>query len=399
MASKRNNKKLLAIIGSVLAVLVLLGAGAGLFYYLTQPQPVLTISGPTTSGSVVAGSPDQAFQVTGQKFSQNEAITLLLDGRPAPGAPHVQSDANGGFTLSLPITDDWLAGKHELTARDVSGYVTKNQVQIAVLPAPVITVASTYQSGSTSAGSNGTSFSVTGKRFALNSSVTFLLDGQPVPGAQPTQSDERGKVSATLNVTGNWALGNHAITAKDDQGDTTQQGQSVAIVHQGEAGTPGPNGSPADNATFTINVSGSAKQTNGYTYNFFNTLKVTGQADPAGGTICGADDDGQPHTFNGKIISTGEAYTETFTFSCNGSYKDGHLTYTETATSDQLNLSGGVVCVTHQPFVFQQLDGTFTSAQGISGSYREDYSQEPCNARYAYIYHDPATGTWTGTEY
>lgn len=395
---KTSGKKIALIIGGVLAAVIVLVAAAGLFFILTQPNPSLTITSATSTGSTPTGSPDKVFHIQGQKFSHNEAVTLLLDGSRAPGAPGVNSDGNGAFTLDLTITDDWLVGAHQVTAHDTSGYATKTPVRVQIVAAPVINVQSQYLSGVTPAGAAGTSFHVTGKRFPTRAPITFMLDGKPVPGASSAQSDDHGKVDTQFSVTGDWALGAHTLTAQDAQGDTTQQSQPVVIVHPGEAGTPGPNGAPADNANFSVNVSGSATESNGTTFTFSNTLQITGQPDPAGGKVCGIDDDGQQHTFTGNL-TTGEAYTQVLTLSCSGSYKAGHLTYTETVTSDQITLSGGGVCVANRSYVIQQLDGTFTDQGSISGSYHSDYIQENCNARFAYLFRDVSTGTWTGGEY
>ena len=395
---KASGKKIGIIIGGILAAVILVAAAAGLFFVLTQPNPSITITSPTASGSIPTGSPDKVFHVQGQKFSHNEVITLLLDGKTAPGARSVSSDSSGAFALDLTITDDWLVGQHQLTASDTSGYVTKSPAQVQIVAAPVIDVQSQYQSGSTPAGAAGTSFHVTGKRFPLKAPITFLLDGKPAPGVQPAQSDDHGKVDTQFSVSGDWAVGNHTLTAQDAQGDTTQQSAPLVVVNPGQAGTPGPNGAPADDANFSVNVSGSATESDGTTFTFSNTLQISGQPDPAGGKVCGIDDDGQPHTFTGNL-TTGEAYTQVLTLSCSGSYKGGHLTYTEVATSDQITLSGGGVCVANRSYVLQQLDGTFTSQGSISGSYRSDYIQENCNARFAYLFRDASTGTWTGGEY
>ncbi len=394
---KTSGKVIAAIVGGFLAVVILVVAGVGLLYALTRPDPVITVTSQTYHGSTPSGSPEQVFHVEGRKFSHRSTITFLLDGQPAPDVDTGRSDGAGNISADLRITDDWLAGKHRLAARDADGYTTKNPVLVEIVPAPVISVISEYLSGSMYAGSTGTTFEVSGKRFALNASVTFLLDGQPVPGSQPVQSDERGRVLATLSVTTGWSLGKHILTAKDSQGYSTQSGQPLVIVHQGEAGTPGPHGAPANNASFGVNVSGSARATDGSSYSFTIFLIVVGRPDPSGGTVCAARDDGQPHTYTGKLRGTNEDYEETFTFTCSGSYKDGHLTYTETATSDTLTLSDGTVCTSTHSFVFERLDGTFTSQNEISGSYQSDYFQAPCNRKYPYIYRDPATGTWTGS--
>jgi hypothetical protein len=395
---KTSGKKIALIIGGVLAGVILLVAAAGLFFILTQPNPSITVTSATSSGSIPTGSPDKVFHIQGQKFSHNEAITLLMDGNAAPGASDVHSDSSGAFTLDLTITDDWLVGKHQITARDTSNYVTKTPAQVQIVAAPIIQVQSQYQSGSTPAGAAGTAFHVTGKRFPTKAPITFLLDGKPVSGVQAAESDDHGKVDTQFSVTGDWALGTHAVTAQDAQGDTTQQPAPVVIVHPGESGTPGPNGAPADDASFSVSVSISGTATDGQTISYTDTLKVEGQPDPAGGIVCGVDDDGQPHDFTGTITGSGESYTETIVFSCSGSYKSGHLTYTETATSDETVLSDGTVCVASGAYVYARLDGTFSDSGTVTGTYSRDYYRANCNSN-EYLYRNPATGTFTGGEY
>lgn len=379
-----------------LAVLLVLGGISAAAYIFTRPRPVIQVTGPGQSGSVPTGSADLAFHVTGTDFTANSAITFLLDGKPAQDAPALKSDANGNFATDLPITDNWLVGQHTLTAKDAKDYVTKAGVSVLVQAAPVIAVVSNYQQGALPVGANGTDFQVRGKRFSLKSTVTILVDGNPLVTTQPVTTDERGTITVPVQVDASWQLGSYTITAKDGQGYSTKAGAPVLIVPQGEAGTPGPKGSPADSASFSVVVSVSGKDSSGQTFSFTQFLQITGHPDPAGGTVCSPDDNGQPHTYTGTLNNTRESYTETVTFGCVGTYKKGHLTYIETVTSDVLVLSSHVKCTLRSPAIYGAYDGTFTAPNLISGVYFSSYYQLPCTDR-SYVYYNSSQGTWTGT--
>jgi hypothetical protein len=393
----RSSRRPLIITAIVLVVLLVLGGGGAAAFLLTRPNPTLSISGPTQSGSHPAGAPDNAFHVVGTGFSANSAITFFLDGQSVQKAPSVQSDGSGGFTVDLPITDDWLLGQHTLSAKDAKDYGPKNPVTVVVLAAPVLDVMSQYQQGNTPAGSAGTTLNVTGKRFALGSPVTLLLDGAPLTGGTPITSDDHGRVQAQITVGKDWKPGSHTFTAKDAQGNATKSGAAVVVVAQGVAGTPGPNGAPADNESFALNVSVSAKDTQGNDESYTQVLTITGQPDPAGGKVCDQRDNGQPQSFNGSL-SQGGTFTVMIVFSCAGTYKSGHLTYTETIISAHYTLSDGGTCTLQSSFVYGQFDGTFTDATTITGTFHRQAFNAPCqNSRYSNLFGNSAQGTWTGS--
>src|SRR5262249_13808877 len=157
--------------------------------------------------------------------------------------------------------------------------------------------------------------------FAPNSSVTILLDGQAVPGGLSLTSDARGLVEETLTVTSDWSIGSHTLTAQDGQGNRTQQSAALEIVHQGEAGTPGPNGAPSDNAAFNILVTIDATDTGtGEQTTITITLNVSN------GRVCDDEDDtGQPQTKDWRIYDVNDGHTlgqatETYTLTCSGTY-------------------------------------------------------------------------------
>lgn len=254
----------------------------------------------------------------------------------------------------------------------------------ATRPQPVISVTSKYSVGSTPAGATSTTFTVTGQDFSGNSTITFLLDNAPIPGGQTAQSDSNGKVNATFTVTDAWTVGNHTITAKDAGGYTTKVGQAITIVTPGQANTPGPNGSPTDSASMTINGSVTAGNSSGTI-----TLTVNG------GKVCRDLDDGQPHVRTGT--SSGVGYSETTVHTCSGTYKGGKLSYIETATSDKIVFDNGLICTARVPYVSAHLEGSFTSATSINGSYSEDTIVVNCNMGVGSQSFTANTGTWTGT--
>ena len=272
-------------------------------------------------------------------------------------------------------------------------------------PKPVITITSQYPqnclspnpTGGTPAGAAGTKFHVTGQKFSGSSAITFLLDGQPAPGAQTVESDANGNVTADLTVTANWPTGDHTITARDASDYTTQTSEAITIVTPGEAGTLGPNGAPPDCKTFSLNVQ--VQRTDAVTGDqlnaFTDTLQITGQPDPAGGKVCGQDDDGQPHTNTGSD-SSGNKYTETFILQCDGSYRDGKISYKETVTSDKVVFSNGFTCTAQTPYINQDLEGTFSSSTAASGDYTSDSITYNCSSGAPQTI-DPEKGTFSGT--
>jgi hypothetical protein len=259
-----------------------------------------------------------------------------------------------------------------------------------------MSVTSSYRVGSTPAGSIGTALHVSGHSFSGSSAITFLLDSVPVPGNQNVQSDADGNVRADLAITNAWTVGNHTLTAKDAGGYTTKAGVTVAIVPQGQAHTPGPNGAPSDDMSFTLNANEQVQDagTGQQVWSGTETLIVTGKPDPSGGTVCQAVDDGQPHT-SLVSTSTGVAYRETLALSCSGTYKGGKLSYTETVTSDKIDYSNGVSCVSHTPYVFEHLEGTFTSQNAISGTLSSDSVTVDCNQGVGTHQYNAVKGSWT----
>jgi hypothetical protein len=236
-----------------------------------------------------------------------------------------------------------------------------------------------------------------GKDFSGNSTITFLLDGQPAPGAPSAQSDSNGSVHATLPITPDWSIGSHTITAKDSSDYATKAGVLVVIVAEGDAGTSGPKGAPPNNATFSLRVTVSPKDaTTGETFSqFADQLTVNGPANPNNAAVCDTQaDTGQPQTGSGDAGS-GVTYQDTIILTCSGSYKQGQLEYKETVTSWRRAFSNGVTCTAQTPFNLQDLKGAFTDATTISGSFSSDSITFNCDNGRS-VTGDPSTGTFTG---
>ncbi len=262
-------------------------------------------------------------------------------------------------------------------------------------PQPVINVTSNYKVGTVPAGSTSTVFHVSGQKFSGNSAITFLLDGTPVPGGSSAQSDANGNVKADLTITSGWSVGSHTLTARDAGNYTTNTGIAVTIVPQGQAHTPGPNGAPPDDMSFTVQTSVQPQDAvNGKQQTpFSEMLQIKG--DPNGGTVCRLADNGQPQVLTGSS-GNGVTYRETVVWTCSGSYKGGKLTYTETTTSDKIDFSDGISCTIHTPYVNQHLDGTFTNNNTVSGPYTSDGITADCTGGLGTQHGDASKGTWNG---
>lgn len=263
-------------------------------------------------------------------------------------------------------------------------------------PQPVISVSSQYHVGGIPADSTtGVGFHISGQKFSTNSSITFLLDGTPVPGT--ATSDASGNLNTNLTVTDAWSLGKHILTARDASNYVTQSGIAVVIVQPGVANTPGPNGAPPDDKSFQLVITIQHHDVNNNQQ--FNplqqTLIITGQPDPAGGTVCQSTDNDQTQTYDGTLNNGTINYHETYSETCSGTYKGGKLTYTQTVTSDQYSLSNGDTCSASTPYTYEQLNGTFTSASSISGTFSLGTIKASCTNGDTLTF-DAESGTWSG---
>ncbi len=399
----RRSRRGVKIVAVVLTLLILLGTGGGLAYLLTRPQPVITLTTIPAASSPLAVPAGTILAVDGQDFAANSAITFLLAGQPAPDALGVTSDAQGNFKQArVTITDNWPQGTRTFTARDAQGNVTKSGVSLTVIPNPSLTTfTSKYHAGDLPAGAAGTSLHIEGKHFTADAPITFLLDGQPAPPDTPNAtSNADGGLQTDLIIPPSWPKGKHTLEASDNQGYVTASKWQVLIVTPGKAGTPGPNGAPPDNASFTILFSGdplyaATGQTN-------DTLTISGQASPndpesESGSVCQNDRDGsQPRTItsSGTLTDPTSAasaitYTETLTTTCSGTYEGGHLSYTETVTSDTVTfvtpLPAGVTCALATPnYVLQSVSGSYGNGQ-FQGTWSSEAPGFTCIAGYTFV--------------
>ncbi|HEY0755359.1 MAG TPA: zinc-ribbon domain-containing protein [Ktedonobacteraceae bacterium] len=268
-------------------------------------------------------------------------------------------------------------------------------------PQPLISITSNYKVGNALAGANGTVLHVSGQKFSSNSAITFLLDGQDAPGNPGTQSDSHGSFARDVPITSAWSVGIHTLTARDASNYSTNNSVTVTIVPQGQANTPGPDGAPPDDATFilTITQNGTIDTVN-QTYTRTAVINVVGHPDPAGGSACLDRDNGQPQTSSNTSV-TGTSYTETNSFSCQGSYKGGKISYTETVLTDIVNFTdgSGISCTLASPQTKQQLTGSYTSRNTFTGTFTSaaipasDYNCADPSQSFHYL---SSSGSWTG---
>lgn len=271
-------------------------------------------------------------------------------------------------------------------------------VYLLTRPQPVISLTSPYHVGSTPAdATTGMGFQVKGQKFSTNSAITFLLDGAPLAGNTTVQSDSSGNISTDLTVTDTWSVGSHTLTARDASNYTTQSGIAVVIVQPGEADTPGPNGAPPNDKSFNlaITIQRHSVKTNQEFSSLQQTIIITGQADPAGGTVCRSMDNGQSQTYDGTLNGGSISYHETYVETCSGTYKGGKLSYTQMVTSDQYSLSDGSTCTANSSYPYEQLEGTFTGAKSISGNFNLGVITAPCSDG-GTLRVGAESGTWTG---
>ncbi len=199
--------------------------------------------------------------------------------------------------------------------------------------------------GNLPVGAAGTSLHMLGYKFSHNSSITFLLDNQPLTGMPDVHSDENGNFQADLPVTSTWSIGMHRLTARDSGSYLAINVSNMRIVNQGEANTPGPHGAPADDGAFLLKIT--MKQTNSSSNPTTELLTVMTQSGHV--TVCDEQSDtDQQLTYNGNLQG-GVSYKETDTYSCQGAYKGGQLSYTEMLDSSKVSFSNGVQCGLHLP--------------------------------------------------
>lgn len=278
-------------------------------------------------------------------------------------------------------------------------------------PQPVISVASGYTVGTNPAGAQGTTLHIRGQKFSSNSAITFLLDGHIAPGTPRVASDHNGNLSVNLPIPAAWSPGRHLLNARDAAHYSSKKDVVIEVVLPGQANTPGPNGAPPDDASFSMHISQNTpiqEQYNGSNGQLSNAdpLVVTGHADPAGGSVCKARDNGQPQTYNGTTAD-GLSDTQVATFSCTGTYKGGRVSYTETLLSDIVTVSyqgDSYVCHLLTSSVNEQLSGSYTASGNFSGTItyssfpQSDFSCTTGQLAYFNFSLAGGTGTWTATD-
>jgi len=269
-------------------------------------------------------------------------------------------------------------------------------------PQPLISITSNFKAGGTIAGANGTTLHISGQKFSSNSAITFLLDGNPAPGNPSAHSDSNGNFSADVKITDAWSIGTHTLTARDASSYSTKNSVSVTIVPPGTAHTPGPNGAPPDDATFTISLSAKGTYTSlNQPFTANETLHVTGHPDPAGGTVCQDGDNGQQFSSSGVTLDTHTAFTETYSFSCKGSYKGGKVSYTQMLVTNVITYtSSGVTCTLIAPQLNQQVTGSYTGQNTFTGTLVYGHTPQTdfhCTNPNSFFFYIGGQGTWTGT--
>jgi hypothetical protein len=242
-------------------------------------------------------------------------------------------------------------------------------------PRPFISLTSRYVLGSTPVGATDTTFQVNGQHFPAHAKITFLLDGAVVPGSSAGQSDSHGTITSQLSVTAAWSTGKHTLTAKD----ATVNGVSLLIVAPGQDKTPGPHSAPTDSASGAITVT---IQGPGSGFDPFGGMQWSIDIPPAkmdlvvkgtpdGGSVCGSEDDGKKYSHTYPASQGYPAYVETSSATCSGTYRGGHLTYTETFTSYLLKDSLGSVCSPKNSVLVNHLEGSFGAPESLTGFFGE----------------------------
>lgn len=331
-----------------------------------------------------APSPSQPFmQPMGGMGTMPPAM-----GASAPVAPGQQNRSNlfKALLIALAVAIVLVAGG--------SGFLIYQLTR----PQPIIVLSSQYVQDNVPVGAENSSLHIRGYKFSSNAPITFLLDNQPImTGAANMHSDGSGNFQADLPITTAWSVGTHKLTAKDSAGYLTTNSDNVRIVNQGESGTPGPNGAPANSFSFTLNLN--LKQTNGTGAPYTEILIVTGQRGSNSATVCDQQNDtGQPVTSSGAPQG-GLPYTRTDTYACQGTYQTGKLSYTETLSSSKVDYGQGLSCQIAGPATIMQIQGSFSSATTLSGTYTAPGYAMPCTSGLTVpaLTFSSTIGTWTGT--
>ncbi len=368
------------------------------------PRLIATSAAPQTGvpsvSSVPAGTQSGAPSVPSAPGSPQTSTP------PTPSTAQLQPVAQGASRslaakLLSTMTGKVIAGI--LAVIVIGAAATGAYIVLQPKPQPVIQVKSAYHVGTFPAGAAGTTITITGQQFSAHSSVTFLLDGRLLPGNRQAQSAGDGTVKASLAITATWTIGRHTLTARDAKGFATQKGVALEIAAPGTAHTPGPSGAPPDDASFTIMTDFDTEISS-----FFNNppvliLFITGHPDPMGGTVCAPQDDGQPHTTSHLEGQSNIKTIFTAVSTCRGTYKNGHLTYTEQVLrlESRTDTGNGTTCFKSWSPYTVSYEGNFTSATSISGTVAHGSGTITFTFIPDYCFGDTTfpsfTTTWTGT--
>lgn len=360
------------------------------------PPPLPMERGASTAAPIVQGTPQISRVPT-------------LQGTPTFGSPSPAPIFTQQAASSASSAAPWIAGSAAkvIIAVVIVGIIVLGGIGAYALsranrPQTTIGVTSAYKVGATPAGSTGTVFQLTGQQFSNSSAISILLDGNTLPGKQKVLSSTTGSFRATLVVTDAWSLGQHLLSARDARNTSPKNAVPIIIVRQGQANTPGLDGAPPDDASFTLNININGQDASGNQFTNQATLNITGHPDPTGGTVCRPRDNGQTQTYTSTTVDTGETYKETYTLSCSGTYKDGKITFAETFKSDVVVFTGfnpPTTCTLKSSHLDEQLTGSYTGQHTFTGTInypeipRTDYA---CNSPNSYFFFYAGHGTWTG---
>lgn len=173
------------------------GAIGALAYILTRPQPVISVTSSYMVGKIPAGSNGTRLHIVGNHFSDNSALTFLLDNRRVPDTLHTSSDSKGNLSTTLPIPSGWPRGRHILTAQDAGGSRTKVGV-----PIEIVAPGEANTPGPLGAPSNDASFKVLTKFQGqydqgggpFTGTGTEIVTGHPDPeGGSVCQPEDNGQ--------------------------------------------------------------------------------------------------------------------------------------------------------------------------------------------------------------
>ncbi len=220
----------------------------------------------------------------------------------------------------------------------------------------------------------------------------------PWPGgfqSSPPQSPNSGMKKAVLFVLAAVivavAIIGGAYLVSHNSSSSSNQASATATPPATATPATGPNGSPADAASFTVQEQSPYQE----------VLAVKQ------GAVCGSFDDGKKHQVGRGTQSDGSTYVETMIAQCDpqhSTYHQGTLSYVEVAVYfevDFFTASGqpSDVCATPSgasPFAVQELQGTLSSSSAVTGPFQSPQSPNLDCAAGGSVYLKAQNGTWQG---